>query len=306
MAKDNKKIIAIIIAIIILIFLFGGSSAPVVTINGTGTSGTSGSTGGGGGGSSSGTAPAPSGTGFTWPDFSNLFSFSIPCFFNCGSGTDSSDNSGSNLISDTRSAPTECSRSKDCNKCANPAYDTCSDGKCICAAPEQTNLWDAVRTIFSAECSRNSDCNKCSNPAYDTCTNGVCGCSTPVVVEATRTDLISDTRSAPTPECSRDSDCSKCANPTYDKCSSGSCVCQAPASPTFSCTDTDVRNAGDINYGIAGTCTGLTLTGNDFCSGDSLVEYSCVNNDCVGSFVSCSLTSGRNSFCMNGACVTLQ
>jgi hypothetical protein len=303
MKAKTKKIITIVSIILIVLLLLLFIKVPVSTIGTTNT--TSGSLSGSGGssgssgGSSGASTPAKTDTPllfvpFSWFDFTapvipSVPSYTVPCLFNCGD---------SDLISNDRITPVvECSRNSDCNKCANPDYDTCSDSVCICAKPEETSLWTDIRTTFTEpECTRNSNCNKCANPVYDTCTNGVCGCVAPSIVEDVRTTLV--------PECSRDTECNKCANPVYDKCVSGSCSCVAPT--IVSCTDTDTRSGDGVNYKVQGECTGKTLYGNDFCNGsDQLVEFSCGSDDCSGKTISCSTTFGRGYFCKDGACVTL-
>jgi len=89
-----------------------------------------------------------------------------------------------------QTTPPECSRNADCNKCANPTYDYCNVGVCVCKAPTQEEiLIDTSRSVPPPECSRDTDCNKCANPAYDYCNAGVCVCKAPVVVPtATCTD----------------------------------------------------------------------------------------------------------------------
>jgi hypothetical protein len=157
-----------------------------------------------------------------------------------------------------------------------------------------------IPNIFPTLKSNGESCTSDSQCSSDYCNLGlkaVGKCETPST--ATRTE---ETLRNPY-ECSRSSDCNKCANPDYDTCVSGKCECVAPPS----CTDTDKNRDGTtINYQIPGNCVSPTMNANDFCSGEDLVEYSCVSNECVGKIVDCSFVTGtRNSLCYNGGCGTL-
>lgn len=230
MKKRTKQIIAITIIVILLLLLLFPKSQTTLPINNTIGSGIS-----YGGGSTSG-SPTSTSTpvvpAWSFPDFT-FPSFTFPCFFNC--------EAESTIIDTSRSTPVvECTRHSDCFKCANAAYDTCENNKCICKAPAVDNWFvdlplinlftPQIVVLDTTECSRNTDCNKCANPTYDACSLGQCICSAPVV-ETTRlveeTPIITSIRTI-TPECIRSTDCNKCANPTYDTCLNNVCVCQAP------------------------------------------------------------------------------
>lgn len=241
MKKETKKTLKIVAVVLLILALLLFVKVPVktntVVINGTTTQYYGGGSSGGG---SAAQPAAPTDVPmffvpFTWFDFNipivpESTIYNIPCLINCDEEP---------LIDTSRQVPTpECTRDSSCNKCANPDYDTCSDGVCICAKPAETSLWTDIRTTFSdPECSRNTDCNKCANPVYDTCTNGICGCTAPTIVDDVRAPDLYDTvdrlfETRPTAECSVNTDCMKCANPAYDVCSNGVCGCQAPVVDT--------------------------------------------------------------------------
>lgn len=147
-SKINWWLIAIVIAIILLIPKLT-NVGPTVQINTSGTSG--GATGAVGGGGGAGTP-----TGMNWPDFSDLFNWKMPCFFNCGGSGTSGESESKSCTSNS-----QCSSGTHC-ELGNKAIGTC------------------VQDISVIECSRDTDCtNICSNPNYAHCSNGKCDCSIP-------------------------------------------------------------------------------------------------------------------------------
>lgn len=146
--KDKKKII--IFAIIGLIFLFllfgnlkekdiiGGASSGGGFIPGlTNNNPTSSS---GGGATSTSTPAEEDYTGWSFPDFSDLFDWEVPCFWNCGDSdetTEESTEESTELITEADLSDysfENCRFDSDCqNYCSDPNDAKCIDGDCSCA-----------------------------------------------------------------------------------------------------------------------------------------------------------------------------
>jgi len=269
--KKNIKRAAILLLLLLLsfgifLFFFNNPFAVQQTIivkDGVTTTTSS------GGGSSGGSSPSPSVPSTDWSffglfDIPNPFvDFKLPSF-SFPTGTP-----------DATDAPLpfvpidECSKDSQCNKCANPTYDKCSSGKCVCSAH---TIFDSIRDVFTptvrttAECTTNSQCDiKCATSNSGVCSNGVCGCT----------------------------------NPTAQPTPSYSCVD----------TDVSSRSSDGLNYQYDGTCTitedysRSVLFFTDSCSATLLKEYYCRNsNTCAYKLINCETEYGRGYFCMDGFC----